>query len=291
MHSPEIMPTEPASLLSLPAEIRNAIYLYVFDPNLEASCPIPPSKPNPLALSLQLQDFHSYITARHDANRAVRELGILRTCKRIYVEAQLLALSFTPFHLSGDCTYPDVFDLRSRALSAAKIGAIRHLTLTARISHLRALNEAWAGTPFGHPSLRLDTLTIIPKRPEVFATAFAEIADLSQSHTLAYIFSETLKGLRNVKCIEVRNEGCFNETVWRQFYRALVYRLWRWGGGKCGVRFESGDTAPGGTAEKANHWFRAYFTEDQGIECGEEVVRLVGLTGEFPDPNLAGVGP
>lgn len=282
------MPSEKASLLTIPSELRNSIYTLIFDDQeLPGANPaeivLPPTAPA-FAAALGLQPLKPTCP-----RRKTNDLDVLRTCKQIYQEANLLALSYTPFQVSAECTYPDIFDLRSRPLSAARIGAIKHITLRARTSHLRALNEAWLGRPFGHPSLQLDTLVIVPSRPEVYGAAFAEIADLSQSHTLAYIFSETFKGLRNVKCVEVRNEGCFKEVVWKLVYRQLTFRLWRWGGGRCGVRFESGECAPGGTAVSENQWFKAWFGEERGVECGEEVVRLVGDTGEFPDPNLAGV--
>lgn len=279
------MSPKTASLLNIPSELRNAIYTLIFDnPELYTPAPtdIPPNAPS-FAAALGLQP-PICLSARSKTN----ELDVLRTCRQIYEEANLLALSRTPFQVSGDCTYPDIFDLKSRPLSAARIGAIKHITLRAKTSQLRALNEAWMNMPFGHPSLHLDTLVIVPSRPEVFGAAFAEIADLSQSHTLAYVFSETFKGLRNVKCIEVRNEGCFKEVVWKLVYRQLTFRLWRWGGGKCGVRFESGECAPGGTAVSENQWFKAWFEEERGVECGEEVARLVGDTGEFPHPDLAG---
>ena len=286
------MAQPPASLLTIPCELRNAIYMHIFEPQLSDHVPNLSAKPDALAIALQLS-VEQYTTKCYRADRTANQLGVLRVCKQIHNEAHLLALSLTPFHLAGETSYPDLFDLRSRPLSIAKIGAIKHLTLTARISHLRPLNEAWAGLPFGHPSLSLDKLTILPKRPEVHGTALAEIADLSQSHTLAYILGETLKCLRNVRCVEVRNEACFNEVVWRLFYRSLVYRLWRWGGFNCGIRFESGEMLPGGSKVEANRWFRAYMSdgEEHGVECGEEVIRLVGATGELPDPNMAGVGP
>lgn len=285
------MPAEKASLLSIPCELRNAIYMYIFDHELSEHHRTVPTRPDELAVALKLQDHGSYLVERD--HRAERKLAILQACRQIHHEAHLLALSLTPFYVEGECAYPDVFDLRSRPLSASKLGAIRHITLSARISHLRALNEAWCGLPFGHPSLQLETLTIIPNRPECHSRAFAEIADLSQTHTLAYVFCETLKTLRKVNCVEIRNNGCFNEVVWRLFYRSLVYRLWRWGGGLCGIKFESGELQEGGSAVEENQWFRAYLSgnDGTGAECGEEVCRLVGVSGEFPDPNLAGVGP
>ena len=91
----------------------------------------------------------------------------------------------------------------------------------------------------------------------------------------------------------VKNDGCFNEVVWRLFYRSFVYRLWRWGGAACGIRFESGETQPGGSERGENQWFKVYTRDDEvrGVECGMEVCRLVGQTGEVPDVNPAGVGP
>lgn len=285
------MPPEKASLISIPCELRNQIYLYIFDPEPSEYHRTYPTRPNELAVALKLRDRSHYLNERD--NLPARKLTVLRTCRQIHNEAHLLALSMTPFYVEGECSYPDVFDLRSRPLSPAKLGAIRNITLSARISHLRALNEAWCGLPFGHPSLQLDTLTVIPNRPECHSRAFAEIADLSQTHTLAYVFCETLKTLRKVNCVEIRNHGCFNEVVWRLFYRSLVYRLWRWGGSICGIKFESGELQPGGSAVTENQWFRAYLSdsEGKGAECGAEVCRLVGQTGEYPDPNIAGVGP
>ncbi|EME86492.1 uncharacterized protein MYCFIDRAFT_206832 [Pseudocercospora fijiensis CIRAD86] len=263
MDTPTTAP-ERASFLTIPCELRNQIYMHIFQPNASDFYPTLPVRPDAIATALNPETPKASLPKLYHADRTSTHLGLLRTCKQIQAEAQLLALSMTPFRLEGECTYPELFDIRSRPLSASKIGAIRHITLTARIGHLRALNEAWLGLPFGHPSLHLDTLLIIPKRPTNYVDSFAEIADLSQSHTLAYIFCETLKGLRNVQCVEIRNVGCFNEVVW--------------GGGKCGVKFLSGECNAGGTEIDENRWFRAYLSskDDQGNECGEEVVRLVG---------------
>jgi hypothetical protein len=142
------------------------------------------------------------------------------------------------------------------------------------------MNETWGGLPFGNASLNLDTLTIVPTRADSSRSAYQEVADLSQSHTLAYIFAETLKGLRNVSMVRVINRGCFNEVVWRLLYRATVYRMWRWGGGRCGVRFECSSDEVGDGEE----WFRIWLKEggEEGSDVGEEVVRLVGISGELP---------
>ncbi|KAK4541831.1 hypothetical protein LTR36_007363 [Oleoguttula mirabilis] len=306
---------EPASLLTLPSELRNAIYLLTFANNNDLTSPIP-NAPTPSNNALTTAFIPTKFDTRptHPSNNDNssnnnthpnrHHLALLTTCRQIHAEAHLLALSLTPFHLTGPTASPDLFAHQSRPLTPAQLGALRHLTLTARISHLRALNEAWAGQPFGHPSLRLDTLVLIPRRPDCSMSAYAEVADLSQSHNLAYILSETLKGLRNVGVVEVRNLGCFNEVVWRVVYRSLVYRMWRWGGGRCGVRFEcSGEDGEG---EGGAPWFRAVYLPEQrgpeqtgaggvavGVdgarEVGEEVMRLAG--GEMPEPTTAGVGP
>lgn len=293
-------PPSRASFLTIPSELRNAIYEHIFEPQASDFYPNLTLQPDAIASTLKPHTPSDCLprlyktTTTTTTQTPSTQLSLLQTCKQIQSEAQLLALSLTPFHISGQNTHPEHFDQQSRPLSASKISAIRHLTLTARISHLRALNEAWLGLPFGHPSLHLKTLLIIPRRPTNYVTSFAEIADLSQSHTLAYIFCETLKGLRNVECVEVRNDGCFNEVVWKLFYRSLVLRLWRWGGGECGVKFLSGEFQVGGTEVEGNRWFRAYLAgkeDERAAECGVEVVRLLGRTEEMFGSNVAGVGP
>ncbi|KAK0312183.1 hypothetical protein LTR01_003097 [Friedmanniomyces endolithicus] len=280
--------TPSAHLFTLPTELRNAIYLYIFSPTPGDTSPASsPPTPDPLALALRF-DKSPYPSNPSSTPPSTSPLRLLLTNRQIHSEAALLAISLTPFHLAGPLADPENFALRSRLLSPAKLGAIRHLTLTARISHLRALNETWAGLPFGSPELQLETLTIVPRRPDCSSGAYAEVADLSQSHTLAYVFTETFKGLRGVGVVEVRNQGCFNDVVWRILYRGVVYRLFRWGGGECGVRFECSAEDGGGEQEA---WFRVLFqgSREGGNEVGAEVRRLAG--GELPDPGpTAGFG-
>ncbi|KAK0961952.1 hypothetical protein LTR91_018732 [Friedmanniomyces endolithicus] len=283
--------TQPAHLLTLPTELRNAIYLYIFDsPPRATSPPTSPPHPDPLALALRF-DKTPYPPNLYSNPHSTLPLRLLLTNRQIHAEASLLAFSHTRFHLAGPLADPETFALRSRLLPRAKLSAIRHLTLTARISHLRALNETWAGLPFGSEELRLESLTIVPWRPDCSSSAYAEVADLSQSHTLAYVFTETFKGLRGVGVVEVRNQGCFNDVVWRILYRGLVYRLYRWGGGECGVRFECSAEDSGGKEGERDAWFRVLFqgSREGGNEVGVEVRRLAG--GELPDPGTtAGFG-
>ncbi|KAK5135677.1 hypothetical protein LTR08_004978 [Meristemomyces frigidus] len=276
-------PLEPASLLTLPCELRNAIYHYVFDSTSTTTPPPPaPARPSPPPNS----DTHP-APPRLDPTPPHHHLALLLTSRQLHTEAHLLALAHTTFRLPTTAAHPAAFALRARRLSAAQLAAVKHLHLTARIPHLRALNESWHNAPFGHVGLRLETLTIVPCRPDASASAYAEVADLSQAHTLAHVFAETLRGLRGVGCVEVRNGGCFGEGVWRVLWRSLVFRLWRWGGGECGIRFESSGEGEG------EAWFRVYLQaggggEGRGREVGEEVGRLAG--GEMPEASTAGVG-
>ena len=287
----------PASLLTIPCELRNAIYSYVFctdaDDELTAFTPHT-AEPNALAQALRLRD-----PPNHDIDlRIPNNLPLLLTSRQIYAEAHALALHHTAFHLSGPSACPETFALLASPLlcnsqnnntnTTSKLPSLRHLVLRARISHLRALNETWNGLPFGQPLLHLHTLTLIPLKPPCHGSAYAEVADLSQSHTLAYIIAETAKTLRQVWCLVVRNEGCFSEVVWRLVYRSLVYRIWRWAGPRAGLRFECSGEGEEGVGE-GREWLKVWIGdgdggnggEDSGArEVGEEVLRLVGGKGE-----------
>lgn len=282
----------PASLLTIPCELRNAVYSYVFCTDPETNEPSPfSSESNDLVNALQLEtppSAHPPSASKQNSTRpsappSSNRLTLLLTCRQIHAEAHALALHHTPFHLYGDSAEPECF----RSLAAPllhsprnhdKLSAIRHLSLTAKISHLRALNERWNGFPFGQTLLDLHTLTLVPQKPECHASAYAEVADLSQSHTLAYIVAESAKTLRQVRCLVVRNEGCFSEVVWRLVYRSLVYRIWRWAGPHAGLRFE----CSGELEAEGREWLRVWIGEGEDGECrdarevGDEVARLVG---------------
>lgn len=281
-------PNPPASLLTIPCELRNAIYSYVFCPADDDTVLPAPSfdtaDSNGLVNALQLPNTQSSSkeppTTPSDLSN---NLPLLLACRQIHNEAQALALHHTTFALSGPHAEPPTFDTLSTPLVENNLlSSLRHLTLHAKIAHLRALNERWNGLPFGNIHLHLHTLTLVPRKPECHASAYAEVADLSQSHTLAYIVAETAKTLRQVRCLVVRNEACFSEVVWRLVYRSLVYRIWRWAGPRAGLRFEC--SAEDGV-EEGREWLRVWIgdgdVEGPGArEVGEEVVRLVGGKGE-----------
>lgn len=113
----------------------------------------------------------------------------------------------------------------------------------------------------------------MPRRP-VSQDAYSHVADLSQSHTLAYILSETLKGLKGVEKVVVRNEeNAFSEAVWRLVYRGSVWRLWRWAGSSVGLMFRRDGSG-------ADAWFEILVglhgrPEDGWREAHEEIQRLI----------------
>lgn len=283
---------KPLTFLTLPPEIRNSIYALLFIPPVDDSIPEIPDNECPIAKAL-LPDDHDPKSYDDGGNacdtkptvskRPPSHLDILLTCRQIHREAQLPALSTTIFHLHSTIALPEAFALRSQSLSTPKLGALRHLTLTARITQLRALNETWNGRPFGQSSLQLETLTLVPLRPNAANTAWAEVAELDQCHTLAHVLAETLKKLSKVEEVRVVNKGCFGDTVWPLVYRHLVFKVWKWGGMNCGVRVDC-------SRNKQEGWFKAYL--DQPIEecCDRkgrdaciEAFRLMGAEGTNPN--------
>jgi hypothetical protein len=136
---------------------------------------------------------------------------------------------------------------------------------------------------------------------------------LDQAHTLAHVLAETVKGLREVKEVRVVNLGCFGEAVWRVCYRHLVFKVWRWGGGNCGVRFAwgdgSGDVGGGGEDREGGGdgavegedrdvvgdggSFRIFLGkdgDDRGIDAGDEAYRLLSAEGTSAGAVFAAIG-
>lgn len=275
--SPETAPT----LLTIPCELRNAIYHYVFAPDA-ATKSIFTHSFDPLATQLQV-----FRPTERRKTCVQNDLRILNTCRQIHDEAHQLALSMTPFDVTGESAKPECFALGTATLRESKVAALRHITLTARISHLRSMNEDWRGVPFGHTGLELETLTIVPTKADCSMASYREVADLSQVHTLAYILAESAKGLRNVRVLKVENRGCFNEVVFKLVYRSLVYRIFRWAGRESGIRVLCNDE----DVEHAAGWFHVLLKDDapgDWREVGVEVDRFLGRDGEMPNPELVG---
>lgn len=280
------------TLLTLPPEIRNSIYAYIFVPPVNDPIPEVPDIQSPIAKalspasSLPCSPTKEQATEPSVSPRPPTNLDLLLTCRKIHHETHLLALSTSTFHLHTTSALPDHFALKAHPLCPTKQSAIKHLTLTARITQLRALNETWQGRPFGNSSLQLETLTLVPRRPDAGNTAWAEVAELDQCHTLAHVLAETLKTLGRVDEVRVQNTGCFGEGVWKLVYRHLVFKVWKWGGANCGIRFECSNGDADGVE---GGWFRAFLSQsgdDDGRSRGRdacvEALRLMDAEGTNP---------
>ncbi|GAB7354654.1 hypothetical protein MBLNU459_g5084t1 [Dothideomycetes sp. NU459] len=280
-------PSTSPALLSLPPELRNQIYDLVFTTPSPYAPLVPAERPSPRVRKSSLSGFGcpSPLDQPLSPSGPPCSCALLLTCRQLHAETQLLYYARTRFALSGPCAAPATFARLLAPLSRPQRRHLRHLSLTARISHLRALNEQWcAGPAFDCPDLALATLTIVPRRAHAVEPHYAEVADLNMSHTLAYILAETLKTLRGVRRLVVRNDdGCFNPDVWRLVYRSLVYRLWKWGGSLCGLSFRH-------DRSEREAWFEVLIGGKDGLEnedgdaadggewrdSWDEVERLVG---------------
>lgn len=294
--------TSPPTLVTLPPEVRNQIYAYLFVSPVNDPIPPVPEVASPIAKALRLEDPRDSSPPpcspdfEHDSTTTTQPtrstLSLLLTSHLLHHETSLLHLTTQTFHLHSTNAEPPQFALQTSNLSKPQLSALKHLTLTARITQLRALNETWNGHPFGHPDLHLETLTLVPRRPDAGNTAWAEVAELDQCHTLAHVLAETLKTLGSVEEVRVVNkcssEGapCFGEGVWRLVYRHLVFKVWRWGGTNCGIRFEcSGEEED----KEGGGWFKAFLGKAGGEEgddgckgkdAGVEAYRLLGASAD-----------
>lgn len=235
-----------SSFLLLPPELRNQIYDYIYTPPspYESSTPKTNTVPTPSLLTFGTKSPLDRLPPSTSTNH---KSALTRTCKQIHAETSLLYFSHTTFTLPGPYATPDYFARILTPLSDSQIKSIRHITLYGRINNLRALNESWENLPFCNQHLQLETLTIVPRRPQNHEPQYAEIADLSQSHVLAHVLAETLKGLKQVERVIVRNEDkSFNPGVWKVVHSQFVWKLWTWGGDGAGCLFrrdESGEDA------------------------------------------------
>lgn len=220
-----------ASFLSIPAELRNQIYHHLF------SCEYVPRKVETEISLPSLTDFGKPVLYRYKRPEPGHPAALARVCRQLYQETQLLYLGTTYYHLLGTLAHPQRFAERLARVPLEHVRAIRHIVLNAKISELRLLNASWVPFPFGHSHILLDTLTLVPHRPETYSQAYSGMADLAQCHTLALALTETLKRLTRVGTIIVRNEGCFDHDVWKTTYRSFLWRLWKWCGPLSDMRF------------------------------------------------------
>jgi len=228
------------SFLSLPPELRNQIYQLLF-----VQQEYGPSTTTGVVKPLELTSFGRDTSYDNVRSGSESNANLLRVCRQIYQETHLLYWDTTLFHLKGGYAEPKAFQAIVSAIPEPLQPAIKHIVITGKLNHLRCLNEQWNSVPFGKDSLYLDTLTIVPKRPEIHGSVYTAVVDQDQSRTIAHVLAETLKSLRNVRVVVLRNDGSYNPTVWRLLYTGLVYRLWRWGGRLCGLGFREMESEDG----------------------------------------------
>lgn len=134
---------EPASLLTLPSEIRSCILEYVFDDNLSHTG--------------LMQHHERGNTAVNQNYSAAALLAPLLTCKRLYLDGRIPALKCTHFLLTN--LYINVSERLSR-LSDRQLEALRSIAFVADSRHFRGM-RSWSDNAFGNSALRLDNLTIV----------------------------------------------------------------------------------------------------------------------------------
>lgn len=134
---------QPASLLTLPSELRSHILEYVFDENLYHK-------------GLRRHTAGSSVTIDY-LYSASSLLTPLLTCKRLYLDGHIPAFKSTNFLVTN--LYIDIPERLSR-LSNKQLNALRSITLVADSRHFRNM-RAWGDHAFNNAALSLDSLTIV----------------------------------------------------------------------------------------------------------------------------------
>lgn len=206
-------PNAAPTLTTLPAEIRLAIFDYVFPEHN----PRVGFRNHNVPTGLLLDDAYS----------ASHALSLLLSCRQFYTDASLLAFGKIHFVLANLFA-----DLPSRlaTLHPKQQASLRHLAFTADARHFRRFAD-WDAHAFGLPQVNLDTLTVI----------------LHASTPWHYLFDHTpeivqlLRRLRNVKrFIFVRN-GARVKGGFRTWYNRLIGLIMKVDHAE---RYERADGAP-----------------------------------------------
>ena len=134
---------QPASLFTLPSEIRSYILEYAFDDNLSHT-------------GLRKSNGNSSIMMDHMYN-ASSLLAPLLTCRHLYLDGHIPAFQRTHFLVTN--LYIDIPERLSR-LSNKQLTALRSITLVADSRHFRNM-RAWDDHAFSNSVLHLDSLTIV----------------------------------------------------------------------------------------------------------------------------------
>lgn len=134
---------QPASLLTLPSELRTFILEHVFDDNLSHA-------------GLKKRTRSSSISVDHTYSAATL-LSPLLACRQLYLDGNTPAFKRTHFLVTN--LYIDIPERLSR-LSNKQLNALRSITLVADSRHFRNM-RAWSDHAFNNTALHLDSLTMV----------------------------------------------------------------------------------------------------------------------------------
>lgn len=181
------------NLLSLPAEIRNAIFEHTFryaDAGLRTKC---------------------NGTVVLDEDYSVRQkLRCLLACRQLNNDASLLA--FHQVHFVVTNLFINIPE-RLSLLQPSRLEALRSLAFIADARHFTKMHvHHWKSYPFGMPELTLDTLTVILHRSSAWHYLFDYTANIVQ-------LLRQLQGVRRL--VFVRNQA-FVKGSFKTWYNRLV---------------------------------------------------------------------
>lgn len=181
-------------LLSLPAEIRLAIFDYAF-----------PDRVDRIGFRNHNVPGGIVMDERYAASTA---MALLLTCRQFYADASLIAMRKTPFTVSNIFSHvPECLSV----LHPKQQSAIRHLSFVADARQFKDFAH-WKSHAFGMAHLQLDTLTVI----------------LRPSTTWHFLFDFTddvvrlLRTLGNVKQFAVVRNGARVKGSFKTWYNRLV---------------------------------------------------------------------
>ena len=211
-HYPIMLPL-PASLLGLPAEIRNEIYIYVFSSRSHVRD----------TMALALID-----------TKPLHNLYLLQTCHQIYHEAALLAYSKTTF-ITKLWRHRALEDgIGSSGLRTEKLSTLRSITLATHLTdnYRSTSHSAWTRRLV----LFLEGLVTMPG-----LTGLREVTVLFNDHILMSILTkqnDVAWGLKHIMGAQFTRVGCWCTRVDLWSSGAVFMMTWEEGGKTRSVKVE-----------------------------------------------------
>ena len=182
------------TFLDLPAEIRVSVLEHVFEANLNGDGFANRNGPGGIILD--------------DDYTATLNMAPLLTCRQFYCDASCVAIARTPFVIRD--TFTDVAR-QLKALHPKQVESIRSITFLAGLKQLQSMHY-WGSRPFGIPSLRLDTLSIVFPRSSYW--------HYPSDHT--YEIVKLLRNLEGVQRIFFVRNGANIKGHFKTWYNRLI---------------------------------------------------------------------